>query len=185
MAFTRLEYERDWTRAEDFPTHANSELQVRADMQYHPNAVREFLNALLSSLESETAAASLGARDKNGFAATLQSVLDNHADTMALLRDDVDVLAGGGVPLSAQCAEVKFKKTSWLNMDGGVKLTIPQSDHKRNRSAFGFSIYQLVDNTYHSGTGGASATRVTYNADDSITMTTDQAYAGKIIFFGL
>ena len=185
MAFTRLEYERDWTRAEDFPTHENSELQVRADMQYHPDAVKAFINALLSSLESESAAASLGALDKNGVAATLQSVLDHHADTLALLKDDMDVLAGGGVPLSAQCAEVKFTKGSWLSVDGGMKLTIPQSAHQRNRAAFGFNIYQLVDNTYHSGTWGAAATRVTYNADESITLTADQAYAGKIIFFGL
>lgn len=185
MAFTRLNYERDWTRAEDFSTHENSETKVRADMQYHPNAVRDFINTLLSALEGETAAASLGALDKNGLAATLQGVLDNHADTLALLRDDVDVLAGGGVPLAAQCAEVKFTKSSWLSVDGGVKLTIAQSDHKRNRSTFGFNIYQLVDNIYRSGTWGASATRITYNTDESITLTADQAYAGKIVFFGM
>lgn len=185
MAFTRLEYEKDWTRAEDFATHENSELQVRADLQYHPNAVRDFINAMLSALESEAAAASLGALDKNGASATMQSVLDHHADTLALLRDDMDVLAGGGVPLSAQCAEVKFTKTSWLSMESGVKLTIPQSAHQRNRSSFGFNIYQLVDNAYRSGTWGAAATQVAYNADGSITLTADQAYAGKIIFFGL
>lgn len=185
MAFTRLEYERDWTRAEDFPTHESSEIQVRADMQYHPNAVRDFLNALLSVLESKTAAASLGASDEKGLAATMQSVLDSHADALAVLRDDVDTMAGGGVPLSAQSVEVKFKQANWVNAADGVKLTIAQSDHKRTRATFGYNIYQLVDSIYRSGTWGAAATCVAYNADGSITLTTDQAYTGKIVFFGL
>ena len=185
MAFTRLDYEKDWTRAEDFPTHESSEVQVRADMQYHPNAVRDFLNALLSTLESAAAAQSLGAADENGAAATLQAVLDKHAESLTLLRDDVETLAGGGVPLSAQCTEVKFKKANWVSTTGGVKLTIAQSDHNRARSSFGYNVYQLVDNIYRSGTWGAAATRVTYNSDGSITLMTDQAYTGKIVFFGL
>ena len=185
MAFTRLEYERDWTRAEDFPTHESSEIQVRADMQYHPNVVRDFINALLTALESKTAATSLGASDDNGLAATLQGVLDDHADALALLRDDVDTLAGGGVPVSAQSVEVKFKQANWVSAADGMKLTIAQSDHKRTRASFGCNIYQLVDNIYRSGTWGVAATCVTYNSDGSITLTTDQAYTGKIVFFGL
>lgn len=185
MAFTRLDYERNWTKAEDFPTHESSEVQVRADMQYHPNAVRDFLNALLDALESAAAAQSLGAADEKGAAATLQSILDSHADALAMLRDDVETLAGGGVPLSAQCTEVKFKKANWVSTTDGVKLVIARSDHNRVRSSFGYNIYQLVNNIYRSGTWGAAATRVTYNSDGSITLAADQAYTGKIVFFGL
>ncbi len=185
MAFTKLVFEKDWTRSEDFPTHESSEVQVRADMQYHPNALRNFINALLDALESQSAAASLGAADEKGAAATLQTLLDSHAQSLALLRDDVDTLAGGGVPLSAQSVEVKFQKASWLTASDGVTLTIAQRDHKRNRSTFGYNIYQLVNNIYQSGTWGAAATRVTYNSDGSIKLTADQAYTGKIVFFGL
>lgn len=185
MAFTRLTYEKDWTRAEDFPTYESDEVKVREDMQYHPNAVKDFLNALLDALEGKTAAASLGASDDKGAAATLQSVLDAHTTTLAGLRDDVDTLAGGGVPLSAQSVEVKFQRTSWVSTSGGVKLLIAQSDHKRTRETFGYNIYQLADGIYNSGTWGAAATRVTCNSDGSIMLTTDQAYDGKIVFFGL
>ena len=185
MAFTRLTYERDWTKAEDFPTYESSEVQVRADMQYHPNAVKEFINTLLTTLEGQTAATSLGASDENGLATTMQSVLDTHAETLAHIQEEMDTMAGGGVPLSVQSVEVKFQKWSWFSMAGGATLTIAPSEHKRNRSAFGYTIYQLVDNTYRSGTWGAATTRVTYNPDGSITLATDQSYAGKIVFFGL
>lgn len=185
MAFTRLTYEKDWTRAEDFPTYESDEVRVREDMQYHPNAVRDFLNALLGELENKTAAASLGALYTNGVAATLQGVLDTHAQSLSELRDDVDVLAGGGVPLSAQSVEVKFKKSSWVNVADGVTLTIAQSDHKRARETFGYNIYQLVNSVYRGGTWGTGATRIVYNSDDTITLMADQAYAGKIVFFGL
>ena len=185
MAFTRLTYEKDWTRVEDFPTYESNEAQVREDMQYHPNAVKEFLNALLDVLEGKAAAASLGASDDNGASASLQGVLDAHAQTMAALRNDVDTLAGGGVPVSAQSVEVEFQETSWMSITGGAELLITQSDHKRTRAAFGYNIYQLVDDTYRSAVWGAAATRVTYNSDGSITLTTDQAYDGKIVFFGL
>ncbi len=185
MAFTRLTYERDWTKAEDFPTYESSEVQVRADMQYHPNAVKEFINTLLTTLEGQTAAASLGASDENGLATTMQSVLDTHAATLALLQDEVHTMAGGGVPVSVQSVEVKFQKSSWLTVAGGVTLTIAQNEHKRSRSAFGYNIYQLVNNIYRSGTWGAATTRVTYNPDGSITLATEQPYTGKIVFFGL
>lgn len=185
MAFERLSYAKDWTRAEDFPTYESNEVQVRADMQYHPNAVRDFLNALLTALEGKNAAATIGASDETGAAATMQSVLDTHAQTMAQLRDDLDTLSGGGVPLSVQSTQVVFYESSWVSVAGGVRLIIAKSDHKRERSAFGCNIYYNDDGVYRSGTWCAAATLVTYNDDGTITLSADRAYAGKIVFFGL
>lgn len=185
MAFTRLTYERDWTRAEDFPTYESSEVQVRADMQYHPNAIKEFINTLLATLEGQTAATTLGASDENGTATTMQHVLDTHAATLAQMQEEMSTMAGGGVPLAVQSVEVKFQWSSWLAVANGVTLTIPPSEHQRKRSAFGYEIYQLVNNMYRGGTWGAASTQVTYNMDGSITLVTDQPYTGKIVFFGL
>ena len=185
MAFKRLEFEKDWKNPEDFPTHESSEAQVRADMQYHPDAVKDFINALLSALESRSAAAALGAAGGDDNAATVQSILDAHAQSIQKIGEDLETLAAGGVPVSMQSAAVAFSVASWLTVADGVALTISKEEHGRSRETFGFSLYQLVDNIYRSGTWGTACTRVTYNPDGSITLTADAAYAGKIVFFGL
>ena len=186
MALTRLSYEKDWKRAEDFPSYQSDETQVRADMQYHPDAVKEYINnTLLVALEAKSAAAELGAADESGSRTTIQSVLDSHRAGLAELKEDIVELAAGGVPSAAQSTAVSFSAGSWAAAGGLVKLTIPKSDHKRENENFGFNLYQLVDGTYRSGTWGAAATRVVYNSDGSITLAADEAYSGKIVFFGL
>lgn len=47
MAFTELSYEKVWTSPEDFPTIETSETKVREDMQYHPDAIKDFINGIL------------------------------------------------------------------------------------------------------------------------------------------
>jgi len=46
-AFPTLQYERDWTNPVDFPTWVEEEKTVREDLQYHPNAVKAYLNEIL------------------------------------------------------------------------------------------------------------------------------------------
>ena len=185
MAFQRLSYEKDWTRAEDFPAYQSDETQVRADLQYHPDAVKAFLNGLLQTLEAKGAAGELGATNADGVKATIQSVLNGHGDELKELREDIVELAAGGVPAAAQSSAVEFTKESWATVSGTTTLTIPRSDHKRERENFGYNLYQLVDGAYRSGTWGTAATRVVYNSGGSITLAADEAYSGKIVFFGL
>ena len=185
MAFTRLKFQKDWRREADFPTYQDSEEQVRADLQYHPDALRDFLNdELLPALENKGAAALLGAAIGEG-AATIQSVLDRHAENLTQLAEDITTLAAGGVPAVVRGAEVKFSDESWAVLNGMATLTIPESEHKRSGAAFGYNLYQLVDGVYKSGTWGTAATRVSYSAGGSITLTADEAYSGKIVFFGM
>ena len=47
MSLPELSYEKVWTSAEDFPTYEGSEEQVRADNQYHPDAIKDYLNNVL------------------------------------------------------------------------------------------------------------------------------------------
>lgn len=184
MAFTRLSYKKDWTRAEDFPTYQSDETQVRADLQYHPDAVKEYINTLLQELENKTAAAELGAMS-DGAAATVQSVLDSHQSELKQLKEDIETVASGGVPSAVMSTAVTFSADSWATVSGAAQLTIPKSDHKRENANFGFNLYQLVDRVYRSGTWGAAATRVVYGSNGSITLTADEPYSGKIVFFGL
>ena len=185
MAFTKLNYGKSWTNQADFPTYQENEEQVRADLQYHPDAVKAFINdTLLKALEAQAAAGNLGAM-QDGAAATIQSVLDSHGGTLLQLAEDIQTLAAGGVPMVAQSCGVNFTAESWSAAEGGAVLVIPKSDHKRENANFGYSIYQLVDGVYKSGTWGAAATRMVYGTDGSITLTADEAYSGRIVFFGL
>ena len=56
MSLPELSYEKVWTSAEDFPTYEGNEEQVRRDNQYHPDAIRNYINnELLKVLQSSGA----------------------------------------------------------------------------------------------------------------------------------
>lgn len=87
MAFTKLAFERDWNRVEDFPTYQDSEQQVRADFQYHPDAILKFINeTLLKELEEKTAAAQLG----DGHKGTVELTLTDLYALLDKLRADLE-----------------------------------------------------------------------------------------------
>ena len=185
MALKKLSYEKNWTRAEDFPAYEENERQVRADLQYHPDAIRDYLNdTLLPALEDRTAAGQLGAVH-NGAAASVQTILDTHRMQMNQLADDLAELASGGVPAVIRSAAVTFDKDSWSTVDGMAHLAVSASDHRRENENFGYNLYLLADGTYRSGTWAAAMTCVLYNSDGSITLTAEEPYSGKIVFFGL
>ena len=45
----KLEFSKDWTKAEDFPTYEPDESQVRADLQLLHNEAKAAINALVTS----------------------------------------------------------------------------------------------------------------------------------------
>ena len=180
MAFKRLEFEKTWTSSTDFPTYQDSEEQARADLQYHPNALRDFVNQLLTTLESADAAGLLGAED-----GSVQSGLDTLRGDLERVKEDLAALAEGGVPSVSRATTVTFTKGSWIQKESGVALTISRNVHKRESDSFGFALYQLVDGVYKSGTWGSVSTNAVCNADRSITLSADEAYSGKIVFFGM
>lgn len=185
MAFTRVEFKKLWTKAEDFPAFQDSEEQVRADLQYHPDALRDFINALIQELEAKSAAGTLGATNGAGEKASIQSVLDKHADELAQLTEDVATMAAGGVPAAIRNSVVTFVKDSWAAAGGAFTLKISKSDHKKESESFGYNLYQLADGTYCSGTRSTAETCLTCGSDGSIILTADEAYSGKIVLFGM
>ena len=57
MGLSRLSFLRDWTNPADFPTVEPDEAKVRADLQYHPDAIKEYINkTLIPSHDSLTSA---------------------------------------------------------------------------------------------------------------------------------
>ena len=88
MALETLVFGKSWTSAADFPTYESDEAKVRADMQYHPDAIRTYINEKLVALLNSTAGAS------NITAADGQSIQDN----LNQLVQDIQALAGGTIP---------------------------------------------------------------------------------------
>lgn len=50
MAFKQLEFTKDWTNPQDFPTYEDNETKVRADMQFLYDEIKTFINNLLTQL---------------------------------------------------------------------------------------------------------------------------------------
>lgn len=88
MAFEPLVFDKVWTDAEDFPTIEHDESKVRADMQYLYDAIKDYINALITVLNSvadgASGADSIAATPlEGGVAATVQGILEELATTVA------------------------------------------------------------------------------------------------------
>ena len=51
MSLEKLKYSKDWTNPSDFPTVELNEEQVRADMQFLYDEIRDYLNGLTDVLD--------------------------------------------------------------------------------------------------------------------------------------
>ena len=186
MSFERLEFEKTWLSSTDFPTYEDSEQQVRSDLQYHPEALRAFLNeVLLPALEAPDAAGSIGA-SVGETTGTLEEVLQGQMAAIEQVNEDIETLAAGGVPPAAQCVRVEFTKESWSAGAEGASMAVPKEIHKRKGPAFGYALWETVDGAARSDTWGVLGTQVAYDEDTgAITLTGETAYAGAVVFFGV
>lgn len=187
MSFKRLEYERVWTDKDHFPTYEDSETTVREDLQYHPDVIKNFLNTvLIAALEAKAAAGTFGATDGDGAASTVQAVLDGHLAHLRQLDEDVETLASGGVPSVSRCTPVEFPSSEWTVIDGGYRLTVPQSVHRRTSGAFGYNLWENVSGTLESSTWNTAGTTARYEVQTgSIVFEAEEAYKGLVVFFGV
>ncbi len=70
MAFSSFEFTKSWENAQDFPTYEESEAQVRADLQFLHNELRDGLNRLIEQLNDPAGAGSLPIAPVEGLTAT-------------------------------------------------------------------------------------------------------------------
>ena len=185
MPFSRLSYEKSWTSAEDFPTYEGSEEKVRSDMQYHPDAVKDYINdTLLKELEEAAGAGKIGDGREGNLAATLTKIyetLNSHAQ-------DIVNLAAGDAPESVRSAQVAFTAGGWSQNEntGLYELHILQSQHKRLSGSFGYRLESQIGTAYKGGTWETACTAVDYDeGSQDVVLTAENAYAGSIIFFGV
>ena len=187
MAFERLTFLKDWTNSEDFPTHEDSEAQVREDLQFHPNAIRDYLNkVLLAALEDASASRHLGA-SVTGVSGTLQDVLDAYLARFVALDKAVVDLAAGDAPEAVKSAVAAFSDAGWVeNAAGLYELRLTQSAHKRLGDGFGYHLQSDLDGEYRGGTWETVGTAVSYDAaTGDMVLTAEQPYSGRITFFGV
>ena len=71
----KLEFSKDWTKAEDFPTYEPDESQVRADLQLLHNEAKAAINALVDKLESAEFASHLAVSAEGMTATNLAAAL--------------------------------------------------------------------------------------------------------------
>lgn len=185
MPFSRLNYEKVWTSDKDFPTYEGSETQVRADMQYHPDAVKRFINeVLLPELEAAAGAAKIGDEQKGNLAATLADFVEHFDQNDEAIRN----LAGGESPEAVRASQVPFTVEGWVEDSGtGLwELRILQSQHKRLNAAFGYKLQSLVGETHVTNTWEVACTDVGYDRDtQDVVLRAENAYNGAITFFGV
>jgi len=185
VPFTRLEYEKSWKRSEDFPTYEGDETKVREDMQYHPDAVKDFLNdTLMAELEGPGGAGKLGDSQKG----TVEQSLAEAFRRLDAADSDIKNLAGGESPESVRAAVVTFTAEGWVEDETGglYELRILSSQHKRLNDAFGFKLQHLVGEGYRTNSWAIAGTDVGYDRDSGdVILTSSVAYTGAITFFGV
>ena len=71
----KLEFSKDWTKAEDFPTYEPDESQVRADLQLLHNEAKAAINALVDKLKSAEFASHLAVSAEGMTATNLAAAL--------------------------------------------------------------------------------------------------------------
>lgn len=177
MALTRLSYKKTWTNEKDFPTYEGSETQVREDMQYHPDAIKTYLNeTLLPQLESSEGASHIGDEQRGNLAETLADFANHFAENDEAIRN----LAGGETPEAMRAAKVSFTAEGWVEENGKYVLHIIQNQHKRLNDAFGYKLRSEAG----SNTWEVLGTDVSY-ADGDVVLTAENSYNGEIVFFGV
>lgn len=77
MAFSTLTFTKSWENSTDFPTYEDNEQQVRSDLQYLHDEMRDAFNALVAKLNDAAVAGELPIAPVEGLsAATVQEAIE-------------------------------------------------------------------------------------------------------------
>lgn len=89
--------------------------------------------------------------------------------------------------LGGSAFELAFAEADWTaGGDGTYTITIPQSAHQRQSSAFGCRLWHSVDGVLQSDTWAVVGTQAVWNsADGSVTLRAADAYSGVGYFYDL
>lgn len=188
--FKELVYDRDWTVMDSqdkryFRTYEDSEEQVRKDLQYHPDVIKDFINFLLADLASAAAVGYIGGlNDEEHNNETLAGTLTDLYDKIADLAEDLK-LAQAGENVALLSNSVSFTSGDWKLSDGAYTLTLAQNLHGRTDNKFTYRIWANAGGVLREDVWAVAGTRVEYRPDRTIRLTADEPYDGRIVLSGV
>ena len=109
----KLEFSKDWTKAEDFPTYEPDESQVRADLQLLHDEAKAAINALVDKLESSEFASHLAVSAEGLTATDLAAAL---AELLAAAKSAQAGTILDGTVTEAKLAEALVKKINAIDV---------------------------------------------------------------------
>ena len=185
MAFKELTYTRDWTEPSHFPRFVDDERTVREDLQFHPNAVKDYINnVLLKELSGSGGAGNIGDSMEGNIAATLASM----AARMETMASDILDVTIGDTPEAIRAVEYAFEADDWIWDETGsfYALWIAPAVHKRTGPGFGYTLKMWDGNILRTGTWATAGTGLWYSEDTGyIVLISGGTYKGSIVFFGV
>lgn len=109
----KLEFSKDWTNAEDFPTYEADESQVRADLQLLHDEAKAAINALVEKLESNEFASHLAVSTEGMTATDLAAAL---AELLATAKSAQAGTIVDGTITEAKLAEALAEKINAIDV---------------------------------------------------------------------
>lgn len=174
--FEKLEFTKDWTSAEDFPTYEADETQVRADLQLLHDEAKAALNALVDKLETVDFAEHLAVSTEGMAATTLAAAL---AELLSVAQ-----AAQAGTIVDGTVAETKLtqalqKKIN--DIDVTYSMNAPTAGENPET---GYPPGKLWLKPAFSVANLAEDYALTSGADWAAENVTKEAVGGKIVFSG-
>ena len=135
MAFTPLTFTKSWENAEDFPTYEPDETQVRADLQYLYDEIRDAFNGLVAALNDTSAASNLPVSVEGLTAGTLQEALE---ETLAEIQN-----AAAGQIVNGSITKEKLHAALLQRVYGGRTLVCWDTPGSGDNEAADYPVGQL------------------------------------------
>lgn len=197
MSLPELSYEKVWTSAEDFPTYEGSEEQVRLDYQYHPDAVKDYINErLIPALQG--VGEDVGASCIGMFPVEALGGATNVQAAMEALIDLVNAVTQGAVPdgsITAQklaeaavtAAKIALAAVTADKIAAGAVTTEKLADGLLTEGKFGEKCVPgsaLQDGLISAGkiaSGAVTSAKIGASAVTSAKIASDAVTADKIV----
>ena len=172
----KLEFSKDWTKAEDFPTYEPDESQVRADLQLLHNEAKAAINALVEKLESNEFASHLAVSAEGMTATNLAAAL---AEILATAKSAQAGTIVDGTVTEAKLAAALAEKIN--SIDVTYSMNAPTANETPET---GYQLGKLWLKPEFSIANLASDYALASGADWTGENVTREASGGKLVFSG-
>ena len=172
----KLEFSKDWTKAEDFPTYEPDESQVRADLQLLHNEAKAAINALVDKLESAEFASHLAVSAEGMTATNLAAAL---AEILATAKAAQAGTIVDGTVTEAKLAAALVQKIN--SIDVTYSMNAPTANETPET---GYQLGKLWLKPEFSIANLASDYALASGADWTGENVTKEASGGKLVFSG-